>query len=206
MLLFREEVSIGMTPSGAVLDACVIFPASLRDTLLRAADANLYTLQLTDGIMEEVCRNLVNKDCILEAQAQKLARVIKEKFTEGFITTHKQLIASMPINERDRHVLAAAVASEAQVIVTQNLKDFPARILDRFDIKAQSPDEFLMDLFDLNSEQMMQIIIEQASELRNPPKTVSEVLDALTQHAPKFVSLIRQKLKHGDTYPLITFE
>jgi len=184
-----------MTPLRAVLDACVIFPASLRDTLLRAADANLYTLQLTDDILEEVCRNLVNKRCMPDAKAEKLAHVIKEKFTEGFITTHKQLITSMPINEKDRHVLAAAVASEAQIIVTQNLKDFPAYILNRFDVKAQSSDEFLAHLFSLDSTQMTQIMIEQASKLCNPPKTASEVLDALMQHAPKFVSLIRRELR-----------
>ncbi len=112
----------------------------------------------------------------------------------------------MPVNEKDKHVLAAAVASKARVIVTQNLKDFPPHLLDLFNIKALSPDEFLVRLWRLDSKRMAKIMIEQASELRNPPKTVSEVLDALTQHAPKFVSLIRQEVKREETYPCIIIE
>jgi hypothetical protein len=86
------------------------------------------------------------------------------------------------------------------------IEDFPPHLLAPFNIKSLSPDEFLVRLWRLNSKRMAQIIIEQASELCNPPKTVSEVLDALTQHAPKFVSLIRQKLKHQDTSPFIIVE
>jgi predicted nucleic acid-binding protein len=191
---------------GVVLDACAIFPASLRDTLLRAVDANLYTIQLTDDILEEVCRNLVNKRCIQAAKAQKLANVIKEKFDEGFITIPKQLINSMPINEKDRHVLAAAVASGAQIIVTQNLKDFPPHLLDQFNVNAQSLDEFLVHLFDFDSIRMIQIVLEQVSELHNPPRTVPEVLDSLMQHAPRFASFVRRELQGGNVYPSIILE
>jgi predicted nucleic acid-binding protein len=194
-----------MMQFGAVLDACAIFPASLRDTLLRAADINLYIFQITDEILEEMRRNLVNKG-MLEAKAQKLVNAIRKQFPKAFVTEHRQLTTSMPVNEKDKHVLAAAVASGARVIVTQNLKDFPPHLLAPFNIKALSPDEFLVRLGRLNSKRMAQIIIEQASELRNPPKTVSEVLDALKQHAPKFVSLIRHELKREDAYPFIIIE
>src|SRR5438874_9992279 len=98
-----------MSSFKVVLDACVIFPASLRDTLLRAADAGLYRLHLTDDILEEVRRNLISQRGIVEDKAQQLVDVIKEYFPEAFVTEHKLLIASMPNNEKDRHVLAAAV-------------------------------------------------------------------------------------------------
>src|SRR6266704_1259571 len=113
-----------MSSFGVILDACALFPASLRDILLRTADADLYRLQLTNDILEEVRSNLIKKG-MQEAKAQRLIVTIKDHFPETFVTQHELLITSMPINEKDSHVLAVAVASRAQVIVTQNLRDFP---------------------------------------------------------------------------------
>lgn len=183
--------------SGVVLDACVLFPASLRDTLLRAADADLYRVHLTEDILEEVRRNLVKKG-MQEQKAQRLIDVIKAQFASGIVTHHGPLIVSMPNNEKDRHVLAAAVASKAQVIVTQNLKDFPQHLLNPFDVEVQSPDEFLVNLLYFDVERMCQIMQEQANELRNPPRTIFEVLNTLAQHVPTFVTLIRQAIENNN--------
>ena len=108
-----------------VLDACVLFPASLRDTLFRAARAGLYNIRLTGEILEEVRRNLKNKRGITEAQMRRLIFTIQEKFEGKFVFDYEVLLPTMPVNEKDRHVLAAAVACQAQIIVTNNLKDFP---------------------------------------------------------------------------------
>ena len=176
-----------------VLDACVLFPASLRDTLLRAANARLYRLQLTEEILEEVRRNLANKG-LPKANAQRIYDTIRHQFSEAFITSYQPFISAMPINEKDRHVLAAAVASRAQVIVTQNLKDFPQALLAPFEIEAQSSDDFLTHLYELEPIAMLHIIAEQAGELRNPPKTIPELLDTLQQHVPNLVRLVRQDM------------
>ena len=173
-----------------LLDACAIFPMSLRDTLLRAADVGLYRLVLTEDILEEVRRNLISERHLTEDKAQFLINTIKKYFPDAFITHHTLLIASMPINEKDRHVLAAAVASNAQVIVTQNLKDFPSNLISPFGIEAQSPDEFLVHLFYLVPQTMVKLIREQAEDLQNPPKTTLELLTILNLHAPTFVDLV----------------
>jgi predicted nucleic acid-binding protein len=183
---------------GVVLDTCVLFPASLRDTLLRAADANLYSLQLTEDILEEMCRNLVNKHIMHERKAQSLVDAIRRRFPHAVVTGHESATMLMPLNESDRHVLAAAVTSKAKAIVTQNLRDFPAHLLNPYGVKAQSPDEFLVFLFHSNTARMIQIVIEQARQLRKPPKTVLELLDTLTQHTPMFAGLVRQALEGGD--------
>jgi predicted nucleic acid-binding protein len=182
-----------MSSFTVVLDACVLFPASLRDTLLRAANAELYRMRLTDEIIEEVSRNLIKKG-MPEDKAQRLVTTIREQFIDAFVTQHRSTIASMPINEKDRHVLAAAVASNAQVIVTRNLKDFPRSLLAPFKIDAQSPDEFLAHLFSHNSSHMTDILIEQAANLHNPPMTVLDTLEVLMLHAPNFVQLVRKEL------------
>jgi hypothetical protein len=186
-----------MSAFGVVLDACALFPASLRDTLLRAADANLYRLQLTNDIIEEVRRNLVKRG-MSETSAQKLSETVKHHFPEAFVTQYDLLIPSMPINEKDKHVLAAAVASGAQVIVTQNLKDFPPHLLQPFYVEAQSPDDFLVHLFYFDPERLIKILIHQASELRKPPKTFSELLETLKQHVPKFVNLVQRGIITND--------
>jgi hypothetical protein len=118
---------------------------------------------------------------------------MNREFPEALITHHTTLIGAMRNHPKDRHVLAAAVACRAQVIVTQNLRDFPQEVLAPFEIVAQSPDEFLTHLFSLDSERMIKIIEEQASDLHNPPKSVTEVLETLAQHAPTFAKLVRKE-------------
>lgn len=179
-----------------ILDACALFPASLRDMLLRTADAGLYKLQFTDDILEEVRRNLVLQRNIPEEKAQRLIDIIKTHFPESLITHHHQLIDAMPINAKDRHVLAAAIAGKAQVIVTQNMKDFPENFLAPFEVKAQSPDDFLLRLLYLHPHVVINIVKEQAEDLRNPPKTISDILTTLALHAPIFVNEVRKELEN----------
>lgn len=177
-----------------VLDANVLFPASLRDTLLRAASEGLYKLQCTEEILEEVRRNLVGKGIITEFQAQRLEDNIRYYFSDAFITHHRPLIDSMTINPKDRHVLAAAIASRANIIVTNNLKDFPQNILAPFEIEAKSSDEFLVQMFSLSSEEMTLIVEKQAKVLHSPPKTTLEILSSLALHAPTFANLVQKTL------------
>lgn len=188
-----------MSSFGVVLDANILFPASLRDTLLRAADAGLYRLQLTDDILEETRRNLVKKG-MPEVKAQRIVDVIKDIYSDAFVSDHHLLIGSMPNQEKDKHVLAAAVKSRAQVIVTKNLRDFPDEALASFEVEAQSPDDFLIHLFYLDRDLIIKILLEQAGDLRNPSKTVFELLDTLAQHAPAFAELVRAVLRSEQEY------
>ncbi len=167
----------------AVLDACVLIPASLRDTLFRASQANLYSMRFTDEILEEVRRNLIKKGMTTEESANRLISIIKDKFGESLVEGYEQFLPFMLINSKDRHVLAAAVACRADYIVTQNLGDFPQTILRCFRVEAVSPDRFLLDLFQSHPEIMPTLIFEQANNLSRPPKTVRDVLNSLSLHA-----------------------
>lgn len=88
-----------------ILDACILFPGSLRDVLLRAAEEELYRLYLTDQILEEVRKNLVGKKQVTEERGLYIVNRMKERFRSSFVTDHTRLIPAMPINEKDRHVL-----------------------------------------------------------------------------------------------------
>ncbi len=183
-----------MSSIGVVLDACVLFPGVLRDTLLHAAKADLYRLCLTAEILEEARRNLVKRGHMTEEQGQHLVDQIKKNFKSAFVTRHTILIPSMPVNEKDRHVLAAAVASNSEIIVTQNLKDFPPHLLEPLQIEALSPDDFLVHQFSLDQETVIDVLKAQVSTLTRPPLTMLEMLVKLEKQTPNFVRIIRRSL------------
>jgi predicted nucleic acid-binding protein len=176
---------------GVVLDACVLIPATLRDTLLRAVEKGMYRLHWSDKILDEVRRNLVKRGMTSPEDAQDLIEQMDRFFAEANVRGFEVLIPAMTNDPKDRHVLAAAVMSRSQVIVTSNIKDFPKPALDPFGIEAQTPDEFLTYLFYLNPTLMMEILTEQAGDLNDPPMTVPEVLEVLAIVAPSFVKLMQ---------------
>jgi hypothetical protein len=177
----------------AVLDACVLVPAPLCDLLLRVASAGMYLLRWTDDILEEVRRTLVNDLGRSDEQARKPIAAMRGAFPEALVTGHNQLILSMTNDPKDRHVLAAAVISHALVIVTNNLRDFPDTALMPFGIEAQSPDQFRTDLAEGDVTLMKLVLTRQANALRNPPKTVADILQSLSSHAPEFVTRMKQE-------------
>jgi hypothetical protein len=67
------------------------------------------------------------------------------------------------------------------LIITFNLKDFPDAALSAYNLKAQHPDDFIYDLFDLNQAAVLQAAAAQRASLRNPPKSQEEYLEVLLQ-------------------------
>lgn len=183
-----------MSPFGVVLDACVLIPAALRDTLLRAAEAELYRPYWSEAILEEVERNLVEHGMTSEHGARRLMDELRTYFPEATVQAHEHLIDSMPNDPKDRHVLAVAVVSGAQAIITANLRDFPATALEPFDIEPRSPDAFLTDLFDLAPAVLTQIVIDQAAACKAPPVTPERILANLAVQAPRFAEQVRRRL------------
>lgn len=96
-------------------------------------------------------------------------------------------------DENDRHVLAAAVRADAQTIVTFNLKDFPADVLESLGIEAQHPDDFVLDAIDLAPGVVARCVREQSAALKNPPVSMDELLDGLSSAGlPRSVAKLRE--------------
>lgn len=191
-----------MPPSPlAVVDACVLVPAALGDFLMRAAAAGLYDIRWTDDILDEVRRTMVGDLGKSADQSGRRIAVMKRAFPEALITSHRQLVDAMPqaVHAKDRHVVAAAVASGASLIVTSNLRDFPAAALASLGIEAESPDDFLSDLYAQNADDVITILLEQAAALRRPPMTPLQVIDAIGRHAPAFAALLRPLFQTGSS-------
>src|SRR5689334_22105621 len=111
-------------PFRVVVDACALFPVTVCDTLLRAAAAGYFQIHWSAEILDEAARNLVAKNRVTAEQAARRFAAMTTHFPEAMVTGHESLIAGMPNDPKDRHVVAAAVKAGAQVIVTSNLRDF----------------------------------------------------------------------------------
>jgi len=161
-----------------VLDACVLYPAPVRDILLHLAHVDLYMPKWTTAIQDEWRRNLLeNRPDLTINQLNKTIRTMDKSFPDANVINYQSLINALRLpDNNDRHVLAAAVRCHAEVIVTYNLKDFPARLLKVFDIEAQHPDVFICNLIGLAPELAVEAFQTQLSFLKNPPLKAEQVL------------------------------
>jgi predicted nucleic acid-binding protein len=178
----------------AVLDASVLIPAALNDTLLLTAEARFYRVRWSNDILEEVQRNLVAAGLTDVDRAARRIAAMRRAFPRAPVRGYQTLIENMTNHPKDRHVLAAAVAVRAKIIVTNNLRDFPEHALAPYQIAALSPDDFLVRLDDLNPGSMIDIVKRQASFMLRPPMTPHDVLDRLTSHAPSLAARLRASL------------
>lgn len=178
-------------PFQVVLDACVLFPFTVRDTLLRAAEQELYLLGWSKDILEEVRRNLVATGHTTEDKSRSLVEAMRRAFPEAEITGYESLIPCMTNDLKDRHVTAAASRVGAQLIVTDNIRDFK----DLPDgLEAKTADDFLCDLYHLSPNSMVRVVIAQSAALKKPPRSVDDILRGLGKRVPRFVECVRPNI------------
>jgi len=176
-----------------LLDANVLVPVSLADTLLRAAEQGLYTPLWSERVLVEVRRAILKvHPHIAAGRLDARIHAMNRAFEDALVVGWESLEAGITLPDRDdRHVVAAAIRGKADIIVTCNLKDFPPKALELLGIEALSPDDFLQDLLDLAPEAMTAVIWSQAAATAHPPLTVSGVLTSLRQAgAPIFADLM----------------
>lgn len=168
-----------------LFDACVLYPAPVRDLIIELAVADLYRARWTDRIHDEWISSLLSKRPDLNRERLEKTRLLINSSVEDCIVHGYEPLAetlSLP-DVDDRHVLAAAIKAQAQVIVTYNLKDFPAITLKAFGIETQHPDDFFLNQSDLQQGPFLAAIKRIRGALKNPPKTAQEYLDVLRRHS-----------------------
>lgn len=174
----------------AVIDACVLVNAALRDTLLRLAEPpHLYLPRWSKDIMIETKRTMQVKLGCTEEQTAHLEEQLLFHFADAWVEGYEPLIDAMGNHEKDRHVLAAAVKTGAQTIVTLNLRDFPLESLSPWHVQPQSPDAFLIDQYYLDSEVVMTKIREQVRDMHSGH--MEHLLSIHSKTVPDFVDLVR---------------
>lgn len=167
----------------AVYDACVLYPAPLRDLLMHLALSGPYRARWSERIHEEWMSALLRQRPDLsrgdlEWTRQQMDTAVPDALVRGYESLEPSLQLPDP---DDRHVLAAAILCGAGAIVTYNLKDFPDEVLAAYGITAQHPDEFVGHAFDLSPAAVCKAVRDQRASLQHPPKTVEELFDTYLQ-------------------------
>ena len=131
-----------------VLDACVLYPTVLREILIGVARAGLYTPLWSDRLLEEWARASVKLGPGAETIARGEIAVLRAGFPKASVAPHEGLAARLWLPDpADIHVLAAAIAGHANLIVTFNAADFPRHVLAEEGLRREDPDSFLLDLW-----------------------------------------------------------
>ena len=162
-------------------DACVLHPAPLRDLLIRIAHTGVVHARWSEQILDECFRGILARRPDLKPEALARTReLMNDAVSDCLVEGFENLIDGLSLPDLDdRHVLAAAIRAGAQVIVTTNLQDFPARALAPYHLEAKHPDDFVVETIDLAPALVAQILSEQAAALKNPPQTVLDLLRTL---------------------------
>ncbi len=165
----------------AVCDANVLYPAPLRDLLMRLAQVELFRARWTDRIHDEWKRNLLAKSPgLTQEKLDRVSRLMDDAILDASVTGYEDLIEGLSLPDPDdRHVLAAAIRGEAGVIITFNLRDFPGDRLAPLGIEAQHPDEFISGLAGMDVAKVVQAVRLQRAALKNPPVDADQLLDVL---------------------------
>jgi predicted nucleic acid-binding protein len=168
-------------PFIVVYDANVLYPNHLRDLLIRVAHAGLVQAKWTERILDETFRNLKkNRPDLDPDKLDRTRELMNAAIPDVLVTGYEPLIDVVDLPDADdRHVLAAAIKANAQVIVTENLKHFPQDNLEPWNIEAQTADDFVQDLIDLSRQTVYAQVQRMADAQKNPPGTVDDMLSAL---------------------------
>lgn len=176
------------------LDTCVLYPIVLTDTLLRVAEQSVFSPHWSGDVMEELQRNLELIPQVGGVGAERRIQAMNRAFPDAVVTGYEGLIDGMECDPKDRHVMAAAVHSDCQVVVTYNLKDFPPDAMALHQLEAVHPDTFLLDQLDLYPEAVARALRRQSVESARPRLTPLQLMASYEKLALKdFASELRRR-------------
>ena len=139
----------------AVFDACVLYPAPLRDFLLHLAEDEWIDSYWSEEIREEWIRSLLrNRPDLKRENLERTCREMDFHFPDSLVQGYKLIIPKFTLPDPDdRHVLAATIQAKAKYIVTFNLTDFPESVLLPYQVEAISPDNLIWSIIKSNAKE-----------------------------------------------------
>lgn len=168
-----------------LLDANVIVDAQIRDLFLRLAEREAIDVFWSSRIIAEVRRALTGRLGLSPAKVDQLLTVLSEAFPDAEVLPPDRLVGEIVLPDADdRHVLAAAVHAECDFLVTNNVKDFPDSVVDRFDVACFSADELLTLFAGWFWDQVATVVDQQINALQRPAMTRDAFLERLAGRAP----------------------
>lgn len=167
----------------AILDANVLYPNTLRNLLLSLASDGLYHVKWTTEITQEWSRNLVADRPDIASKIDRLVELVNLSVKDCLVEGYEYIIPTIELPDlNDRHVVAAAVVGHADAIVTFNLKDFPAELIDKFGIDVQHPDDFLMNQLQLRQFDALEVMRKVRGRYRNPQLSAKEFIELVSRN------------------------
>jgi hypothetical protein len=170
-----------------VLDACTMFPMLVRDVLLTLAAHEFFSPKWSPRIREEWTRNLIARITerdggdVARSKVARIANAVESAFPDALVATELPESPLLdPVDAKDRHVVVTAMVARADAIVTFNITDFATTHLsETLQIEVIHPDDFVMDLVDLNEKRAVAAFRELRARKKNPPLSVVELIQRL---------------------------
>jgi predicted nucleic acid-binding protein len=191
-----------------VLDACTMFPMLVRDVLLTLADHEFFSPKWSPRINDEWKRNLLARmterdgEVVAKAKVDRIASAVTSAFPDALVSAELPEPPILdPVDAKDRHVVLTAIAAQADAIVTFNIADFAvAHLAENLRIEVIHPDDFVMDLVDLNEKRAVAAFRELRARKKNPAWERTELIRRLREAGLVQTSLW---LNTGDVVALI---
>ncbi len=145
----------------AVLDACVLFPTVLREILLGVAARGLYHPIWSDRILCEWTRATAKLGPVAAIEAEAQALLARTAFPQALQREQPNIEARLMLpDDNDIHVLAVAISSHADCIITFNAKDFPRHLLAEEGLSRMDPDQLLCQLHAHHPRAVAQVVAD----------------------------------------------
>lgn len=174
------------------LDACVLANFGVCDLLLRLSERpRLIVPHWSEEVLVEVRRTQVEKLRWPPTLAETFRREIHTAFPDAVVAGYENLLPALTNHEKDRHVLAAAIRGDCPLIVTFNLKHFPAEALVPWDITASHPQEYLLILYEMEPKQVIACLGAIAGKRK---LEIQDVLIRLGKSVPDFAQRLLDDL------------
>lgn len=183
-----------------IYDACVLYPAPLRDILVSIATTRIFRAYWTDIIHDEWIRNVLkDRPDIKPEQLARTRELMNKAIPDSLLTGFEPLINTLILPDpNDRHVLAAAIHSKAKMIITFNSKDFPSTTLAQYQLECCNPDNFICMLLNSHESQIIEALRKQRARLLSPKISADEYLRIIEQQhlyqTAKKLRLLKDKL------------
>lgn len=149
------------------------------------ATRRLYRPHWSPQILDEVTRNLKLREDLDPGAIDRRIAHMNRALPGALDEPPDSLINEMPVNEKDRHVLAIAIHTGAPLIVTENLRDFPRRLLRRHEVEAVGVDTFVLEHVESDPASMLDVLDAMAARRRRYPKSRHEIVDVLSADLPR---------------------
>jgi predicted nucleic acid-binding protein len=171
-----------MQPPVVLLDACTLYPAALRDLLMRLALHRMIRARWTNAIHNEwIAAVLRDRPDLTRERLQRTRDLMNLHADDSLVTGYEKHIEAIELPDpNDRHVLAAAIEAEADILLTWNLRDFPLKALSPYGLVAEDPDTFFLRLLKNRWEEFLDVLQEARESLKHPPLSIEHYLEILS--------------------------